>query len=110
MKPEDIRRLYNQEDAATDAEAAQTQSDMRTDPDMARSALLTIYALAEDDPAFSGLLNVILKVGMMQLLVRATEDDDAFALKIGELISDVMQKTSKPGPRGKHRPNKPKSA
>lgn len=108
MKPEDIRRLYNQEDAATEEEAQQTKQDMRSDPGTARAALLTLYSLAGEDPAFAHLLGMILRPAMMQILVREVEKDDAFALKIGDLIATVMEQTQpkRRTPRGKPRTNK----
>lgn len=106
MKPEDIRRLYRQEDAATDAEAKALYGEVRTDPDMARNLLLTLYALSGDDPEFDGLLSLVLKAGMMQLLAERVHEDDAFALKIGELIADAMEQTQpRPRtPRGRRQP------
>lgn len=113
MKAEDIRRLYRGEDPASEDEAKETADTLRTDPEQARRLLLTIYALASEDTQFEQLLAVVLKAALMQMLVRAVADDDAFALQIGQLISEAMD-TLKPGsmrsrtPRGK--PGKPRTA
>lgn len=46
MTPEEIRRLYERERAATDAEAAETAGDARTDPVIARAMWQSIIARA----------------------------------------------------------------
>lgn len=91
MTPEDIRRLYRDENAATDEEAKATSEEARTDPDQARRLLVTLYSLAGEDQVFDQLLQLVLKVGTMQLLVQAAEGDDTFALRMADLILDGMQ-------------------
>jgi len=90
MRPEDIRKLYHQETEAT--------------PEEARRLLLSMYALAGEDADFDRLLQLILKVGTMQLIADAAHKDDQFALHMAELITDAMEQL-KPGsmraPRGK---------
>lgn len=114
MNPEDIRKLYRDEDAASPDEARETADEARTDPDQARRLLVSLYALAGEDREFDQLLSLVLKVGTMQLLVRASEADDRFALQMAELILDGME-TMKPGsgvgktPRGRQSAKKAKS-
>jgi hypothetical protein len=107
MKPEDIRRLYREEDPATQEEARKFQEEARTDPAQARRLLLTIYALGGEDPEFARLLDLVLKVGIMQLIVLRAQDDDKFALQIAETIIDAMEQL-KPGSRVRR--GKPKQA
>jgi len=110
MTPEDIRKIYRDEDAATDDEARKTEQEARTDPDQARRLLLTLYALAGEDRTFDHLLQLVLKVGTMQLLVQASEESDTFALRMAELILDGMRQMAGQAktPRGK--PKKARSA
>jgi hypothetical protein len=98
MRPEDIRKLYQAEDAADAAEARATQQEARTNPDTARALLLTLYSLAGEDRDFDRLLQLVLKVGTMQLLVQEAEQSDRFALQLAEVILDGME-TMKPGSR-----------
>lgn len=98
MKPEDIRKLYREEDAATEEEARRTQQEARTDPDQARRLLLTLYALAGEDEHFNAVLNLVMKVATMQLIAIKVHEDDDFALKIAEVITDAMEQL-KPGSR-----------
>lgn len=104
MKPEDIRRLYRGETPATDAEQAETRERLRTDPDEARRLLLSLYALGGEDKEIAALVDLVVKVGAMQLIAQRAHDDDQFALQMGELIVDAMERM-KPGsmktPRGK---------
>lgn len=112
MKPDDIRKLYRAESAADDAEARETQQDARTNPDTARALLLTLYSLAGEDREFDQLLQLVLKVGMMQLLVQEAEQSDRFALQMAETIIDGME-TLKPDSRvqrGRQAAKKAKSA
>lgn len=112
MTPEDLRRLYRDEEPATDDEARETAHEARTDPEQARRLLLTLYALAGEDPEFDQLLQLVLKVGTMQLLVQASEDD-TFALHMAELILDGMEQMAKRAqriPRGRQSAKKATSA
>lgn len=90
MRPEDIRRLYHQEEAATDAEAADTRRDMETDPEQARNAILAAYAMASEGPPFTGLLNRFLSGALMALIVEEAGRSDAFALTCGKLLGEAM--------------------
>lgn len=112
MTLEDLRKLYRDEDAATDDEAHKTADEARTDPEQARRLLITLYALAGEDRIYEQLLDLVLKVGTMQLLVQAAEDD-AFALHMAELILDGMETMAKAAsrtPRGRQAARKAKSA
>jgi hypothetical protein len=107
MNPDDIRRLYHQEAAATDTEAAETARAVTTDPAEARRLLLVLYAMAGEDRRFATLLTTVLQAATMQLLLRAVEADDAFALQIGALILEAQEQTSRPAtPRGKAKPTR----
>lgn len=108
MKPEDIRKLYREVDAATFSEAAQTTEEIRTDAEQARRFIQTMYALASEDPEFAKLYRLWLENMMSLLLSERIEADDAFALKGGELLIGLMARTSERTPRGK--PKHPKSA
>lgn len=104
MKPEDIRRLYRDSDAASSAEARETAEQIKNDPNMARDMLLTLYALGEEDAQFSALVDLVTKVGSMQLIVMAAHQDDEFAKRIGALILEGMERIAKVNtrtPRGK---------
>lgn len=112
MNPDDIRKLYQAEDAASDEEAAETQADARTNPETARALLVTLYSLAGEDRDFDRLMALVLKVGTMQLLIQEAERSDRFALQLAELIIDGTG-TLKPGsrvPRGRQGAKKAKSA
>lgn len=104
MRPEDIRKLYHQETEATPEEAAAAAKEAREDPDQARRLLLSMYALAGEDADFDRLLQLVIKVGSMQLIADAAHKNDQFALRMAELITDAMEQL-KPGsmrvPRGK---------
>lgn len=110
MTPEDIRRLYRDEPAATNDEARETASEARTDPDQARRLLITLYSVAGEDRTFDQLLQLVLKVGTMQLLVNAAEKDDRFALHMAELILDGMESMAQRTPRGRQSSKTTKSA
>lgn len=104
MKPEDIRRLYRGEQAASDAEAARTRAETLRDPDAARALIKTLYSLALEDRSFAQLLRMFLEASMMRLIEEHAEQDDAFALDSAGLIFKLMDLMAPP-PRGK-----PKSA
>lgn len=114
MTPDDIRKLYHREGAATDEEARQTAHEARTDPDQARRLLVTLYSLAGEDRSFDQLLQLVIKVGAMQLLILQAEQSDTFALQMAELILDGMEQMAKraerPVQRGRQNAKKAKSA
>jgi replication-associated recombination protein RarA len=95
LTPDDIRKMYRDEPEATDDEARETAKEARTDPAQARRLLLTLYALAGEEREFDQLLQLVIKVGAMQLLVQASEADDRFALQMAELILDGMETMAK---------------
>lgn len=101
MRPEDIRRLYAEESAATDEEARDSQQRARTDPDEARALIKTLYAMSTEDRAFAVLLRMFLEASMMRLIEEHAAEDDSFALDSGKLIIDLMNMTMRPVPRGK---------
>jgi hypothetical protein len=113
MTPDDLRKLYRDESAATDDEARETAHEARTDPDQARRLLLTLYTLAGDDPVFDQLLQLVLKAGTMQLLAQAASHDDTFALRMAELILDGMAQLAEARqrtPRGRQAAKKARTA
>lgn len=113
MNADDIRRLYRSEDAANDDEARATEQEARTDPDQARRLLVTLYSLAGEDQSFDRLLQLVLKVGMMQLLIQSAEQSDTFALQMSELILDGMEQMAKRAarvPRGRQSAKKARTA
>lgn len=100
MDPEDIRRLFRRETAATAHEAAATQDAARTDPEMARKLLLTLYALADADREFRALLSLVLHTALGELVRERAAVDDAFALTLGAIMVRAME-AMQPTPRGK---------
>lgn len=113
MTPDDIRKLYHREGAATDEEARQTAHEARTDPDQARRLLVTLYSLAGEDRSFDQLLQLVIKVGAMQLLIQASETDDRFALQMADLIVDGMEQmasSARRTPRGRQGAKKASTA
>lgn len=102
MKPDDIRRLYHEVDAATATEAAETASAARTDPEQARKLLKVLYSLSVEDRAFALLLQLFLDGMLMRLIEERAATDDAFALECGTLIVELMEKMLPP-PRGRPR-------
>lgn len=97
-----LRTMYHDEDPATDDEAHETMHEARTDPEQARKLLLLLYALAGEDRAFDELLQLVLKVGTMQLLIQASTDD-SFALHMAELILEGMEQMTKAAERRRGR-------
>lgn len=104
MKPDDIRRLYRNEEAASSAEARETAEQIKNDPEMARHMLQTLYTLGSEDRQFAELVDLVAKVGAMQLIMMAAHQDDEFAKRIGVLILEGMEWIAKVNtrvPRGK---------
>ena len=110
MTPDDLRKLYASESPATDDEARATAHEARTDPDQARRLLLTLYTLAGEDRVFDQLLQLVIKAGTMQLLAEYAARDDAFALKLAELILDGMEELARPVARGRQAAKKARTA
>lgn len=110
MKPEDIRRLYRQEGAATEEEAQTTFEAIRTDPELARNHIAVLQALAEGgDRDVALLLSAFIAHASIALITERMAQDDAYALRCGAIVVDLMERM-KPGstPRGK--PGKTKMA
>lgn len=102
MKPEDIRRIYRQEQAASEAEFRTVAEEARTDPATARRLLAVLYSLSVEDRSFATLLHLFIEGMMMQFIQERAKGDDAYALECGSLIIDLMRDTMRP-PRGKPR-------
>ena len=103
MRPDDIRRLYAAEEAATASEAARTREEARTDPEAARKLLRVLYAMSTEDRDFAMLLRLFLEGMTMRLIEERAASDDQFALECAKLITDLMDATMKKTPRGKPR-------
>jgi hypothetical protein len=103
VTPDEIRRLYARERAATDAEAAETGDDARTDPVIARALWQTITAMSSTDPDFALLLSMTLGPLLVELIGERVQADDAWALKAAGALLDTMARTTPPPrtPRGK---------
>jgi hypothetical protein len=103
LNPEDIRRLYRRERAATESEAAETEDDARRDPAIARAMWQTITALGDTDPDFAMLLSMTLGPLIIELIGERVSADDAWALKAAGKLLDMMARTTPPRrtPRGK---------
>lgn len=110
MRPEDIRKLYASEDAATDQEAHKTQQEARTDPDQARRLIQVLYSMSVEDRDFAMLLRLFLEGTTMRHIQERVEADDDEALKCSNLIVDLMQMTMRPVQRGRQSAKKAKSA
>lgn len=110
MRPEDIRRLYAEESAATDDEFYQSQQKARTDPDEARRLIQVLYAMSVEDRDFAMLLRLFLEGTTMRLIEERAKADDAEALKCSNLIVDLMQMTMRRTPRGRQAAKTTKSA
>ena len=98
MTPDEIRRLYHRERAATDEEAAETTESMRTDPATARAMIATLYSLSVEDRHSALLLKLFLEGTLMRLVEERAGSDDAFALACGGLIADLMRDMASPHP------------
>jgi len=103
VKPDDIRRLYARERAATDEEAAQTEADARSDPEIARAMWETTIAIAPTEPATAHVLSIALGDLIIALISERVAADDAWALKAAAVIFEAQRRTSRPPrtPRGK---------
>lgn len=104
MRPEDIRRIYQSEDPATEEEHRQTRAQARTDPEEARRLLQVLYAMSTEDTSFAMLLKLFLEGMQMRLIAERAAADDSFALDCAQLITDLMDATMRRTPRGKPRP------
>lgn len=101
MKPEDIRRLYAEESAASDEEYTRNQQQARTDPEEARRLMQVLYAMSTEDRDFAMLLKLFLEGTLMRTIEERAKADDAFALECSNLIADLMQATMRPVQRGR---------
>lgn len=110
MKPEDIRRLYAEESAATDEEARETQQEARADPDQARRLIAVLYSMSVEDASFAMLLRLFLEGTTMRHIQERAEVDDEEALKCSNLIVDLMQMTMRRTPRGRQSTKTTRSA
>lgn len=102
MKPEDIRRLYRQVDAATEQEAAELHAELRTDPEQARRFLKVIYSLSVEDQQFAVLLRLFLEGMLMRTIEEVAASNDDYALQCAELLIGLMNGMKRP-PHGKAR-------
>jgi hypothetical protein len=106
VTPEEIRRLYARETAATAADAAQTEADARTDPEIARAMWETTIAIAPTEPATAHVLSIALGDLLIALISERVASDDDWAFKAAAAVFEAQRRTSRPPrtPRGK--PNK----
>lgn len=101
MTPEDLRKMYRDEEPATDDEARETAEEVRTDPDQARWLIQALYSMSVEDRDFAMLLRLFLEgTAMRHIQERATKDDEE-ALKCSNLIVDLMQMTMWRTPHGR---------
>lgn len=101
MRPEDIKRLYAAESAATDEESRETQERARTDPEEARRLLQVLYVMSTEDRDFAMLLRLFLEGTLMRHIEARAASDPAEALLQSNLLIDLMQATMRRTPRGK---------
>jgi hypothetical protein len=106
VTPDEIRRLYASERAATDAEATATEADVRSDPELARAMWETTIAIAPTEAATAHVLSIALGDLIIALISERVASDDGWALRAAEAVFDAQRRTSRPPrtPRGK--PNK----
>ena len=104
MRPEDIRRLYRAESAASAEEAAESRQEARTDPEQARRLLKVLYSLSVEDRDFAMLLKLFLEGMLIRLIEERAQTDDAYALECAKLITDLMDATMRRTPRGRSKP------
>lgn len=100
MKAEDIRRLYHQVDATSDAEWRDGKERIAHDPTEARRLIATLIALAASDPHFARLLGLFERSVTMALVQAQIEVSDQFALIAGRILLELMESTARPA-RGK---------
>ena len=103
MNPDDIRKLYDQERAATASEAAATQEQLRTDPELARRMYLALLAMASTDSAFRALANAVAQAAAIELIRRQMDADDTYALFVGQIMADALTPAPRT-PRGRPKP------
>lgn len=96
MTPEEIRQLHRREDPATAAEAATTREAIRSNPETARAYLKVLYGLSTEDPAYALLLKMLLEGTLMRLIEERAAHDDAFALEVGRLATDLQDRLARP--------------
>lgn len=106
MRPEDIRKTYKRESAASREEAASTAREVETDPEAARNLFQVVLAMSSTDREFSNLLHAIIESVVVDWIHNNMARDDEFALVIGRRITTLMD-AMKPGWRpGLGRTNK----
>lgn len=107
ITPDGIRQLYRDSETASSAEAREMAEAIKNDPDEARRMLKALYALGSEDRQIAELVDLVTRVGAMQLIAMAAHQDDEFAKRIGEVIVEGMETiariNSRPArvPRGK---------
>jgi 3-hydroxyisobutyrate dehydrogenase-like beta-hydroxyacid dehydrogenase len=106
MKPEDIRKLYDRETPATDAEAKATAHQAATEPESARQLWQVLLAMVPTDKEFEMVLRWIIDSVMIDHITNQVQHDDDFALVISRRIlrsMDVMKPTFRAGRYRKHK-------
>lgn len=102
MTPDDIRRLYAREVAATAAEAEATEAQVQTDPELARAFWETTLALAPVEPAVHTVLSNAMGDLLIALINERAQADDAFALRVADVVLATRRHLIRPRvPRGK---------
>lgn len=96
MKPDDTRKLYRAESAATSREAAQTAREVATNPEAARQLWGVVCAMAPTDAEFALLLQAVIQSVMIDSIHNNMQRSDEYALVIGRRITTLME-AMKPG-------------
>lgn len=106
MKPEDIRKLYRRESAATADEAGQTAQEAATDPEAARNLFQVVLAMQSEDPQFKALLQAVIESVVIDWIANNMQKNDEFALVIGRRILTLMDAMKPAWRAGRYRKNK----
>lgn len=106
MTPEEIRRLYRRESAATDAEATQTLQDVATNPETARQMFQAICALAVEDHSFQTVLRAVLDSVLLDIVTNSMQANDEFALVVGRRLAHMMDAVKPAVRAGRYRTSK----
>ena len=96
LTPDDIRKLYEDEEPATPEEARQTAEEARNDPDAARALWAIVCAQAgTGDDQFEAVFRSCLDSIVLDIIGQHLRNDD-FALMLGRRIFTLMD-MMKPG-------------
>ncbi len=88
--PEEIRQMYEEEEAATPEEAAATAKEVAEDPEQALNMLHVIMSMSGKDPVFMQLLEALLQSVVLDLLHQRMQQSPEFALVMGKRMIKLL--------------------